>query len=77
VLCALIWCYRMLVSPLLGPNCRYEPSCALYAGEAIRRHGAWHGGRLALSRVLRCHPWHDGGWDPVPDRRQPSPPVRG
>lgn len=68
ILCALIWLYRMLVSPVLGVHCRYEPSCALYAQEAVRRHGALRGTYLALRRVLRCHPWGGSGWDPVPDR---------
>jgi len=67
LLCGLIWLYRMLVSPLLGANCRFEPSCAVYAGEAIRRFGPWHGSRLAVGRVLRCHPWGAGGHDPVPE----------
>ena len=68
VLCALIWLYRMLVSPLLGANCRFEPSCAVYAGEAIRRVGAARGTLIALKRVLRCHPWGGSGWDPAPDQ---------
>jgi len=67
LLWALIWCYRMVVSPLLGPNCRFEPSCSVYAQEAIRRHGAAAGSYLALRRILRCHPWGGSGWDPVPD----------
>lgn len=58
--------YRVLLSPLLGGFCRFEPSCSRYAEEAVRRHGAWRGGRLALARVLRCHPFHRGGYDPVP-----------
>jgi putative membrane protein insertion efficiency factor len=76
LLCALIWLYRMLVSPLLGPNCRFEPSCAVYAGEAIRRFGPWRGTRLAVARVLRCHPWGAGGFDPVPESRR-APPAAG
>lgn len=59
--------YRMAISPLLGPRCRYYPSCSAYATTAIERFGALRGGRLAAGRVLRCHPWHPGGVDPVPD----------
>lgn len=58
--------YRMGLSPLLGGFCRYSPSCSLYAEEAIRRHGARRGGLLALKRLARCHPFHPGGYDPVP-----------
>jgi putative membrane protein insertion efficiency factor len=58
--------YRALLSPLLGGACRYEPSCSRYASEAILRHGARRGLRLALRRLLRCHPFVAGGFDPVP-----------
>jgi len=58
--------YRYLVSPLLGPHCRFQPSCSSYAIEAIERHGVIRGGYLSVRRVLRCHPWHAGGVDPVP-----------
>jgi putative membrane protein insertion efficiency factor len=59
--------YRYLISPLLGPHCRFEPSCSVYAMQAIRRFGAVHGTGLAVLRLLRCHPLHAGGFDPVPD----------
>jgi hypothetical protein len=62
----LIGLYRLLLSPLLGPACRFEPSCSRFASEAISRHGPLRGGRLALRRLLRCHPFHTGGFDPVP-----------
>ncbi len=60
--------YRYLISPLLGPGCRYLPSCSEYALEALARHGALTGGWLAVRRLLRCHPWGDSGHDPVPQR---------
>lgn len=63
---ALIALYRYTLSPLLGPHCRYYPSCSAYAAEAVRRHGAARGSWLALRRIARCHPWADGGADPVP-----------
>jgi putative membrane protein insertion efficiency factor len=58
--------YRYALSPFLGPCCRFHPSCSGYADEALQRHGLWKGGGLALKRVCRCHPWHPGGFDPVP-----------
>ena len=66
VLLALIRGYQYLLRPLLGSNCRFYPSCSDYAGEAIARHGAVRGIWLAIKRVGRCHPYHPGGFDPVP-----------
>jgi len=66
LLCFIIQAYRLLISPVLGPHCRHTPSCSSYALEAIQRHGALAGGWLALRRLGRCHPWHPGGYDPVP-----------
>ncbi len=66
LLLGLIAVYRYVISPLLGRNCRFMPSCSEYASEAIHRHGSVRGGWLALRRVLRCHPWNPGGYDPVP-----------
>jgi putative membrane protein insertion efficiency factor len=64
-----IHAYRYLVSPLLGPRCRFYPSCSAYALEALERHGAFAGLWLAIRRLARCHPWHPGGYDPVPECR--------
>ena len=58
--------YQLGIAPVLGPACRYEPSCSHYASEAVVRHGALRGSWLALRRVLRCHPWAGSGYDPVP-----------
>jgi uncharacterized protein len=63
---ALVRIYRLVVSPLLGPVCRFHPSCSRYAEEALDRHGLGRGTRLAVVRVCRCHPWNPGGYDPVP-----------
>jgi putative membrane protein insertion efficiency factor len=68
VLIPLIRVYRWLLSPLLGPSCRFEPTCSVYAEEAIRRHGALRGSWLAIRRLGRCHPFCRGGIDPVPER---------
>lgn len=63
---ALISGYRRLVSPLLPPACRFHPSCSAYAAGSIERHGLGRGSLLAARRILRCHPFHPGGFDPVP-----------
>ena len=63
---ALIRAYQYLLRPMLGSNCRFYPSCSDYAREAIERHGAMRGLWLAVRRVARCHPYHPGGFDPVP-----------
>lgn len=65
----LIRIYQLFISPMLGPSCRYLPSCSDYAAEAIERHGALVGTWLALKRLARCHPWGGSGYDPVPERR--------
>jgi uncharacterized protein len=65
-LLALIRCYQYLLRPMLGANCRFAPSCSDYALEAIGKHGAVKGTLLSVRRILRCHPYHSGGYDPVP-----------
>lgn len=62
--------YQYLISPMLGPRCRFYPSCSHYAVEAIERHGLPRGMLLAARRLSRCHPWHPGGVDPVPPKHQ-------
>jgi len=66
VLLVAIRAWQLLLSPLLGPSCRFAPSCSGYACEAILRHGALRGAWLAARRLGRCHPFHEGGFDPVP-----------
>jgi putative membrane protein insertion efficiency factor len=65
-LLALVRGYRRGISPLFPPTCRFTPTCSAYALEAIEKHGAAKGSWLALRRILRCHPFHKGGYDPVP-----------
>jgi uncharacterized protein len=66
ILIRLISGYRYFISPWLGQNCRFYPSCSCYAQEALHTHGSLKGSWLSLRRILRCHPWHEGGYDPVP-----------
>ena len=61
--------YRLLLSPWLGSQCRFEPTCSLYALQALEVHGARRGAWLSARRIMRCHPWCAGGHDPVPPRR--------
>ncbi|MFC3293425.1 membrane protein insertion efficiency factor YidD [Modicisalibacter luteus] len=68
LLIGLIRLYQYALSPLLGPRCRFWPSCSHYAIEAVREHGPARGGWLSLKRILKCHPWHPGGIDLVPPR---------
>jgi putative membrane protein insertion efficiency factor len=60
--------YQSLISPMLGPHCRFHPSCSHYAVEAINEHGVVKGGWLSIKRISRCHPFNDGGFDPVPKK---------
>jgi uncharacterized protein len=61
--------YQLGISPMLGPRCRFYPSCSCYAHTAIERYGVLRGGWLGIRRLLRCHPFREGGYDPVPDNR--------
>lgn len=70
VLIVLVRGYARYISPFTAPSCRFFPSCSEYAEEAIRRHGTLRGGWLALGRILRCHPFCPGGYDPVPGPRR-------
>ena len=69
LLLALIRVYQKGISPLHPPCCRFIPTCSQYAVVAIERFGAWKGGLIALRRLLRCHPFHKGGYDPVPPKK--------
>jgi putative membrane protein insertion efficiency factor len=66
LLTKLIGAYQYFLSPLTPPACRFTPTCSHYASEAIRRHGVLRGGWLSIKRLLRCNPWHPGGYDPAP-----------
>ncbi|MBE9539422.1 MAG: membrane protein insertion efficiency factor YidD [Proteobacteria bacterium] len=66
ILVFLISCYKTLLSPFLGNHCRFYPSCSSYAMEAVEIHGIFKGSYLAIRRLSKCHPWHEGGVDPVP-----------
>jgi hypothetical protein len=73
-LIALVRLYQHTLGYVLGGHCRFYPTCSNYALDALRRHGAARGGWLTLGRILRCHPWHPGGLDPVPE--PPNRPAR-
>ncbi|AJH78713.1 MULTISPECIES: membrane protein insertion efficiency factor YidD [Heyndrickxia] len=64
----LIRLYQLAISPLFPPSCRFQPTCSNYGLEAVKRFGALRGGYLAIRRILKCHPFHAGGYDPVPDQ---------
>ncbi|WP_194722483.1 membrane protein insertion efficiency factor YidD [Noviherbaspirillum malthae] len=69
LLLLLLRAYKLGISPFLGPKCRFHPSCSEYATEAIREHGAAAGSLLTAKRLCKCHPWHPGGFDPVPRKK--------
>ena len=69
LLIGLIKLYQYLLSPLLGQNCRFHPTCSQYAVEAINEHGVLKGGYLSMRRIIKCHPFNEGGLDPVPKKQ--------
>ena len=69
LLIGLIKVYQYLISPFLGPSCRFHPTCSHYAIEAISEHGVLKGGYLSVRRIIKCHPLHEGGHDPVPTKQ--------
>lgn len=75
LLLAVVGAYRRVLSPLLGRHCRYLPTCSAYAEQAIATYGAGRGGWLAVRRLARCHPFHPGGYDPVPGPAAPTRPA--
>lgn len=76
VLTGVVRTYQYTLRPIIGANCRFEPSCSHYALEALRLHGGLRGSGLAARRILRCNPWHPGGYDPVPPVIEPLPEDR-
>jgi len=62
--------YRKAISPILPPSCIFTPTCSAYAEEALRRHGVIRGLKMAFKRIVKCHPWHSGGYDPVPEVKE-------
>ncbi len=66
LLLGLLRLYKLVLSPLFPPSCRFAPSCSQYAHDAVLKHGPWRGVLLAVGRLLRCNPWNPGGFDPVP-----------
>ena len=76
ILIVAIRVYQWVISPVLGPNCRYQPTCSTYAAEAVARHGPLRGAWLALRRVATCHPWGGAGYDPVPGSEADARPHR-
>lgn len=67
ILTALIRVYQYAISPYFAPSCRYTPTCSIYAIKSIERFGVFRGSIMAIKRVSRCHPWHEAGYDPVPE----------
>jgi len=64
----LVRIYQTVISPLTPATCRYQPTCSHYTVEALKKHGLFHGGKLAIKRIFSCHPWGGSGYDPVPDK---------
>ncbi len=65
----LVKVYQTLISPLTPATCRFQPTCSHYSIEALKKHGLFHGGRLAIKRIFSCHPWGKSGYDPVPEKK--------
>ncbi|WP_080516738.1 membrane protein insertion efficiency factor YidD [Teredinibacter turnerae] len=72
IMLAPVYFYRYFISPLIGPRCRFEPTCSQYAIDAVATWGIARGSALATRRLLKCHPWHSGGYDPVPESGHPT-----
>jgi len=72
LLIGLVRLYQLVISPYLPSSCRYHPTCSQYGIEALKQHGALKGSWLAIRRIARCHPWSDGGYDPVPQSHEHS-----
>jgi hypothetical protein len=72
----LIRLYQYCISPFLPARCRFVPTCSEYTLQAVERHGLWRGGWLGCKRICRCHPWHPGGYDPVPDKTHSTQATR-
>ncbi len=70
VMIGVIRFYRYCISPLMAPHCRFEPTCSRYAQDALTEHGVLRGMMFSLRRLSRCHPWHEGGFDPVPETKK-------
>lgn len=70
ILLAIIRFYQKAVSPMTPPTCRFHPTCSRYGLEAIETHGAWKGSWLTIKRISKCHPFHEGGFDPVPEKKE-------
>ncbi|MFC5602343.1 membrane protein insertion efficiency factor YidD [Sporosarcina koreensis] len=68
ILIGIIKAYQKIISPLTPPSCRFYPTCSHYGVEALQKHGALKGAWLTIRRILKCHPFHEGGFDPVPDK---------
>lgn len=78
LLIGLVRLYQLIISPYLPSSCRYHPTCSQYGIDALRQHGALKGGWMAIKRIARCHPWSEGGYDPVPPSQQElSKPEKG
>ena len=69
LLLGMLWLYQKLLSPWIGNQCRFYPTCSEYARQAVEVHGSLRGSALAAKRLCKCHPWHPGGFDPVPGQR--------